>query len=805
MPGHKKIFVAGIKSAHIWDKVEEKENQIAESSDVESDEHEEPETYGLLFEIINAYRPPNPRSKVGYYRPIPFSCFTFAPFNIKKIENSNTSLKSGVGMLAEAINGNLMMAAADQRGCLLIFDFGANKVWQVVRIGIAISAIAFTSLSRNELVVAFTDNTLKSYNIETRQLIAETRSHRKPVEYISMHPTQHLAITSSLSEGILWNMVDWTKVKVLNQLEEGLALRRALFSPSGNYIITIFFNDTICIWNKSNFRLIWKLQAPPRPTPLIYSFNNMPDMACRVIAVSKNEQVIIVGGKITLYVWDFEKRRLLRELSIQSISAGEITRMEIINDDTDLLILTTDGHLLLVDIYQSESNIHQLNIKHSASVKLFEVSPDGKFLVTNTMDEKSILKIWDLEALISDTLQHQYRDSSLRSIPHSINDPRSATSSPPLEDQTKKDEVRIVSTSSEEPVGIPEAPKKEVIKEKEQNEFTLEKPSTVSFDALTIQSMSSASREERREKLIEKLNQYGEYPMKHRVRIWRILLNLPDNQEAYKNLIKKKLEPSIKEILSKRFSAKDPEQLKISAKMELYLSTLIKWGFAPEVVQDWIPAIIFPFMEIFLDSDDILGFEAILTILLNWFQHCWEDYPTAPSRFLNIICNLLERCDQSLYNHFDQCGMILGEHCLWPMILSSFSIIFNKKNWHRLWDHFFSNEEPSMLHYFVVAYMVVMREKLLQITKKKAIIEFFRYMQSADLNHLLKVTYKMQNDSDITPPWLSPKLDIIHFRPLSKTGEYRLVYDESHKPKNNKKNAIRDWILKEEVQIVKQK
>ncbi|CAG8588400.1 5223_t:CDS:10 [Ambispora leptoticha] len=748
----KRIFVAGIKSAHIWDKLDERENQIAES---EKHGHEEPEIYGLLFEIINDYRPPSSRSKVGFFRPISFGCFTFAPFDIKKIENSNTSLKSGVSMLAEATNGKLMMAAADQRGCLLIFDFGANKVWQVVKIGIAISAIAFTPLSRNEIVVAFTDNTLKSYNIETHQLIAETRSHRKPVEYISMHPTQHLVITSSLSEGILWNMVDWTKMKILNHLEDGLALRR-------------------------------------------------PDTACRVIAVSKNEQLIIVGGKITLYIWDFEKRRLLRELSIQSISGGEITRMEIINDDTDLLILTTDGRLLLVDIYQNESDIHQLNIKHS--VKLFEVSPDGKFLVTNTKDEKSILKIWDLEVLISDTLQHQYRDSSLRSTSTSIEDPRSTTSSPPLESQTKKDEVRKARNFSEEPVDIPEAPKKEATKEKEQkDELPLEKPSAVTVEVSTIQRMSSASREERREKLIEKLKQYGEYPTKHRIRIWRILLDLPDNQDAYNNLIKKDLEPSVKEKLSKKFSVKDPKHLQLATKMELYLSTLIKWGLPPEVVLDWIPNIMFPFMEIFLDNDDIFGFESILTILLNWFQHCWEDYPTAPSQFLNIICNLLEHWDKSLYNHFDQCGIILGEQCLWPILLSSFSAILNKKDWHRLWDHFFSNEEPSMLHYFVVAYFVVMREALLQLTKKKAIIEFFKSTQSIDMDHLLKVTDKIQNDSE-TPPWLSPRFDIIHFRPLSKTGEYQLVHNrKNRKPKNNQRNAIRDWILKEEIQIVKQK
>jgi len=30
-------------------------------------------------------------------------------------------------MLEEAMSGTLMMAVADQRGCIVVFDFGANK------------------------------------------------------------------------------------------------------------------------------------------------------------------------------------------------------------------------------------------------------------------------------------------------------------------------------------------------------------------------------------------------------------------------------------------------------------------------------------------------------------------------------------------------------------------------------------------------------------------------------------------------------------------------------------------------------
>ena len=108
---------------------------------------------------------------------------------------------------------------------------------------------------RSELVVAFTDNSIRCYNIgkltryfrvllffilisnindrfklDTRQLIAETRSHRNPVNWISMHPKQHVAITSAKSEAIMWNMANWSKQKVLDYTNEDVSLRRVFIT-----------------------------------------------------------------------------------------------------------------------------------------------------------------------------------------------------------------------------------------------------------------------------------------------------------------------------------------------------------------------------------------------------------------------------------------------------------------------------------------------------------------------------------------------------------------------------------------------
>jgi len=81
----------------------------------------------LLLNIVNAHRPRKNQVKEAYNRLIAFGCFCFAPENQKSGNELQSGFYDGLSMLEEAMSGTLMMAVADQRGCIVVFDFGANK------------------------------------------------------------------------------------------------------------------------------------------------------------------------------------------------------------------------------------------------------------------------------------------------------------------------------------------------------------------------------------------------------------------------------------------------------------------------------------------------------------------------------------------------------------------------------------------------------------------------------------------------------------------------------------------------------
>ncbi|CAB4440888.1 unnamed protein product [Rhizophagus irregularis] len=534
------IFIAGVKSGQIWEKTEKKKKQTQKDNDYEIEvlieekpegEEEVENVYGLLLNIINAHRPRKNQDKGTINRPVAFGCFCFAPVN----QNGNgfqSGFHDGPSMLEEAINGTLLMAAADQRGCVMSFDFGSNKS----------QVLAGCSI--------------RCYNIETRQLIAEARSHRNPVNWISMHPKQHWVITSTKSEAILWDMAYWSKQKVLDHNKEGATLRRAAFSPQGEYIISSFFDESICIWDSGSFDLLWKLLTPTRISDQLLSFSNTFDHACRITTMSKDGRIILVAGKKTILVWDFDTKNLIRNISLKSIIEGEITKLEPIHDDADLLVSSSDGRLLIIDIFQSNSQIYHLNVQHP--IKFFEISPDGKFIVTNSIEDKAILKIWDLEVLISDTLQHQYYDFSISKRTYSK--------------KGSKGEKEPIEPTNVSPVTIPMT-----IPVPQETISTISRRSSISsMESINLQGLSSASREERRERLIEKLHQLGRYPDKYRTRIWRILLGIPQNQQAFKEITSKGVDPAIKALLSKNLKSSDSKQRKIIDLLEQFLSSLIR-------------------------------------------------------------------------------------------------------------------------------------------------------------------------------------------------------------------------------------
>ena len=56
------------------------------------------------------------------------------------------------------------------------------------------------------------------------------------------------------------------------------------------------------------------------------------------------------------------------------------------------------------------------------------------------------------------------------------------------------------------------------------------------------------------------------------------------------------------------------------------------------------------------------------------------------------------------------------------MILWSFARILTREDWLELWDHLLSNDEPSYMYFFIIAYIMIARDILFGMTKKNQIL-----------------------------------------------------------------------------------
>ncbi|CAG8551831.1 5451_t:CDS:10 [Paraglomus occultum] len=870
------VFVGGLKNGNIWDSIENTKHAKGDIDSVsfnagydkDAGLEEDADIEALLLSIINAHKSNNDAIE-SYYRPEPFACYCFAP--LCQIENQSHDFY-GVNLLREKLKRPIVMAAADQRGSIFVFDFGANKLWRVARSGISPSVMAFTSLSKDELVVAFTDNTVRCYDVETRQLIAETSSHRHPVDCISMHPDEHVVITSSRSEAILWNMSDWSKLKVLNGEAVHGGLRHVAFSSSGTFITTIFYDESVCVWNGQSFEIIWNVNIPKRRPryikPLL--FNRSYDETCHLALILTNEQILIVGGIMTLYVWNIATQSLLREVDLGRRTYGCIKQVEAICDRAELVILTSDGHLLLVDIFDNaESGMHLINVE--LPVKSFKISPDGNFLVTNSTKEKEILRIWDFRSLVADSLQNNFEDytpksnrklfievqessppvlgpsisrnnnsaiitsKSIHSISHSSPQPKSK--SKPFHqhintklrshEQSSKFGTRDrrlragFPGNSENDDYMEESPMEGVSspmvlqKERDQcarNEYTTwtieknshktspfendhELKSTPLFGSSGIQNLSFVSTEERKLNIIETLHRDGKYPTEHRLQIWRTLLDVPSNLEAFRNLIDKK-RGSIVQLSVQKWPDLRSKNRKLYIRLERCLLFLVNWGFDVAVVIEWLSTIVYPFVELMLGTDEVVCCELILTILLNWYQNCWKKFPNPPARMLDAAEKLLEYWDASLLNHLKEVGVDFKTDFLWPAMLTGFTRILETEGFLQLWDHLLSNDEPSFMCYFAAAYVYNSRDTLINNLESE-IRTFISTTYSNDLVKVLEVARKMESE---TPIPISPRIDVFRFRPLDNRGSYKL-----RNVKMKKNDNIRDWIWQQEREIAKKR
>lgn len=258
---------------------------------------------------------------------------------------------------------------------------------------------------------------------------------------------------------------------------------------------------------------------------------------------------------------------------------------------------------------------------------------------------------------------------------------------------------------------------------------------------------------------------YG-YPEEYRNVIWCVLLRLPVNKDAFLDL-KSREAPQNVATFTKSLKCLDMPQNEVHKFTDL-ISNLINWSPILASI-DYIPGLVYPFTKIFPNSQ-LLTFEIVATILLNYGQLWFEFHPLEPFNFLGMCEDVLMLMDAGLATFYHE-NNITPEMYAWYLVKTSFTEVLSESFWFTLWDTIVSNP-PYFLVFIIVAFNSINRYNIMRQTCFEDIVNFFKRKCAMHIKRIIRMAHEMDADY---PECAHPKKFYTKFMPIPK--HYYPVFD----------------------------
>jgi len=236
------------------------------------------------------------------------------------------------------------------------------------------------------------------------------------------------------------------------------------------------------------------------------------------------------------------------------------------------------------------------------------------------------------------------------------------------------------------------------------------------------------------------LEEYGEFPYKYRITLWKRLLGTPDNQLAFQKLSEKGTHSCVTN-LEHKYPLKDKQLL---SKLETVMSCLAH--HCPIFSEaEFVPAVVFPFVK--LTGELLTAFEFSLSLLVEWMQHWFEKYPEPPINYILAVEECIQKYDSGLWNHLKSLG-----NCsvwVWPVLQNLFIEVMTQEEWLSLVDHLLAERgKPEFLVFVTAAYFVYFKSTILSIYTPYELNYFLHKQNPVSVKQLIKLAKELHSLKD---------------------------------------------------------
>ncbi|XXQ38449.1 TBC1 domain family member 31 [Plasmodiophora brassicae] len=673
------------------------------------------------------------------------------------------SVRAGIRAVRFNVRGDKFVTG-DARGNIHLFHVLQNRYSLVCRAGSCPTAMQASPSPNAIVAIAFDDGTIRIVDSESCNVVATLKGHRARLQVtsLSFHPTGQFLASNSKDRVIIWDAREWRRRRTLESSDAELL--QATYGPTGSDLLTCVSDEGIVSWDCVKFKMLFQL-------PNTRTVRNQPaSLSATCFAISSDSRYLIAGGQsANLFLWETKIQCLLR-IAVLPSSVRFTVQLQFLPDCDVAFVLGDDGVLLVFNVL-SLKVLLTLQEQHKAIVG-FDIGPGGRYC-TCIMSDGSI-SLYDLDkafqqesSMVNLRIKSGQSESEairrLGSLPVFDQTVPDTTASEPSKPNDRKWSARDTGEYDDENDGFDERRASASTGSSLRSAGTAEPSPNVETapNHVPLFEMTASNGKGKLldpSKLKSLLKAYGEYPAEYRTIIWRFLMRLPENRDQYAAFENKGLHPALK-LLHKQYPLQDR---RLFRQLQHVLSALAHWSPMFSEV-DFLPSLIFPFIRLF-PADNVVCFEMVASILLNWGRRWFEFFPNPPSAVLKHVDDLLRYHDSALLAHFMAHGLEPAQYS-WPLIRTLFTEVFTKSEWLIFFDHVVSNR-PSFLLFVVAAYLKNFRGQLLGIENHRSIEQFVSHSNTLgkSVAKLMHDAYSMRRNTpaDLLPhdePWIALHVD----------------------------------------------
>ncbi|NWV18453.1 TBC31 protein, partial [Origma solitaria] len=618
------------------------------------------------------------------------------------------------------------LLAGDRQGNIYVFDLNGNRFNLVQRTMQACTALAFNLRRKTEFLVALADYSVKCFDTESQELVSWMKGHDSSVSSISVHGSGKYAITTSTDTAQLWDLDTFQRIRKLN-VRQSVGIQNVFFLPLSNTILSCFKDNSVFAWEFDTLHCKYQLPSPVESSVLFY----------KVFAVTRDGRTLVAGGKSNhLHFWCLESKRLIRIIQMpekvravrhleflpDSFDGGSNQVLGVLSQDNTMRFINIETCKLLFDIGSPEEGI-------STAV----ICPSGRYIAS--VMENGSLNIYSVQALTQE-----------------------GNKPPPSKFRVVEDGPKYTSETNKLIKKVTLGRSEGLLKSK---------GSKIQSRLLKLQANTLLENKENdlpgrlnKKRLQALLKEFGEYPAKYRMFVWRSLLQLPENYSAFSSLLDRGIHSAFVNI-QKQYPIKSRKLLRV---LQRTLSALAHWS-AIFAETPYMPLLAFPFVKLF-QNNQLICFEVVATVVVNFCQHWFEYFPNPPVNVLGMMENVLAHHDKELLQHLIK-HKVTSQVYAWPLLETLLSEVLTREEWLKVFDNIFSNH-PSYFLMIVVAYIICSRVPLLHCNEAADFEYFFHHRNNLDINAVIKEAYHLM---EATPLDIHPQRMLDDFIPLTK-GHY---------------------------------